>query len=134
MFWKWAGLRPWHGLVASLFFVFAPPFTSAHLVEAGGGNIEPFVYVLLLWPLRERPFLFGAVLALGFLNREFTIYAVPVLLAGQLLTRQLFQPAVLRRWLLALVAFVVGLGRCRALVEAAIIARNTSPRLGPKGT
>ncbi|HYN09333.1 MAG TPA: hypothetical protein VES67_18265 [Vicinamibacterales bacterium] len=106
-FWKWAGLRPWYGLVASLFFVFAPPFTSAHLVEAGGGNIEPFVYVLLLWPLRERPFLFGAVLALGFLNREFTIYAVPVLLAGQLFTRQLFQPAVLRQWLLAFVAFVV---------------------------
>jgi hypothetical protein len=106
-FWKWAGLRPWYGLVASLFFVFAPPFTSAHLVEAGGGNIEPFIYVLLLWPLRERPFLFGAVLALGFLNREFSIYAVPVLLAGQLLTRQIFQPAVLRRWLLALVAFVV---------------------------
>jgi hypothetical protein len=106
-FWKWAGLRPWYGLVASLFFVFAPPFTSAHLVEAGGGNIEPFVWVLLLWPLRDRPFLFGAVLALGFLNREFTIYAVPVLLAGQLLTKQLFQPAVLRQWLLALVAFVV---------------------------
>ncbi len=106
-FWKWAGLRPWYGLVASLFFVFPPPFTTAHLVEAGGGNIEPFVYVLLLWPLRNRPFLFGAVLALGFLNREFSIYAVPVLLAGQLLTRQIFQPAVLRRWVFALVAFVV---------------------------
>ncbi|HYN09332.1 MAG TPA: hypothetical protein VES67_18260 [Vicinamibacterales bacterium] len=106
-FWKWCGLRPWYGLVASLFFVFAPPFTSAHLVEAGGGNIEPFLYVLLLWPLRHRPFLFGALLAVGFLNREFTIYSVPVLLAGQLVTRQLFQAAVLRQWLLAFVAFVV---------------------------
>jgi hypothetical protein len=105
--WKWAGLRPWYGLVASLFFVFAPPFTSAHLVEAGGGNIEPFLYVLLLWPLRHRPFLFGAVLALGFLNREFTIYAVLVLLAAELVTRRIFQPAVFRQWLLAFVAFVV---------------------------
>ena len=105
--WKWAGLRPWYGLVASLFFVFAPPFTSAHLVEAGGGNIEPFVYVLLLWPLRHRPFLFGAVVAFGFLNREFTIYAVIVLLAAELVTRRIFQPAVFRQWLLAFVAFVV---------------------------
>ena len=106
-FWKWAGLRPWYGLLASLFFVFAPPFTSAHLVEAGGGNIEPFVYALLLWPLRDRPFLFGGLLAFGFLNREFTIYSVPVLLAGQLAARRLFQPAVLRQWLLAFIAFVV---------------------------
>ena len=106
-FWKWSGLRPWYGLVASLFFVFAPPFTSAHLVEAGGGNIEPFLYVLLLWPVRNRPFLFGALLAVGFLNREFTIYAVVVLLAGQLIARQLLQTAMLRHWLLAFVAFVV---------------------------
>jgi hypothetical protein len=105
--WKWAGVRPWYGLVASLFFIFPPPLTSSSLIEAGGGNIEPFVYVLLLWPLRERPLLFGALLALGFLNREFTIYAVLVLLAGQLLTRQLFRASVLRRWLLAFVAFVV---------------------------
>jgi hypothetical protein len=105
--WKWAGLRPWYGLVASLFFVFAPPFTSAHLVEAGGGNIEPFVYALLLWPVRNRPFLFGGLLAFGFLNREFTIYSVPVLLAAQLVSRELFTIATMRRWLFALVAFVV---------------------------
>ncbi|HEY7474338.1 MAG TPA: hypothetical protein VH679_04965 [Vicinamibacterales bacterium] len=105
-FWKWSGLRPWYGLVASLFFVFTPPFTSAHLVEAGGGNIEPFVWVLLLWPLRDRPFLYGSVLGLAFLNREFTIYSVLALLAGQLLTRQLFQPEVMKRWLFAFVMFI----------------------------
>jgi hypothetical protein len=113
--WTWAGLRPWYGLAASLFFVLPPPLTSASLVEAGGGNIEPFLYVLLLWPLRNRPFLFGALLALGFLNREFTIYALPVLLAGQLITRQLFTAAVLRQWLLAFVAFVVVLDAVHAL-------------------
>jgi hypothetical protein len=41
--WKSAGLRPLLGLVASLFFVIAPPFTSALLVEAQGGSIEPFI-------------------------------------------------------------------------------------------
>jgi hypothetical protein len=105
-FWKWAGLRPWYGLAASLFFVFAPPSTSAHLVEAVGGNIESFLYVLLLWPLRHRPLLFGAVLAFGFLNREFTIYAVLVLLTAELVTGRIFQAAVFRQWLLAFVAFV----------------------------
>src|SRR4029453_3219104 len=103
---RWAGLRPWYGLAASLFFVFAPPFTSAHLIEAGGGNIEPFLWVLLLWPLRHRPLLFGVVLALCFLNREFTIYAVLVLLAAELVTGRIFQAPVFRQWLLAFVAFV----------------------------
>src|SRR6185295_8550878 len=81
---RWCGLRPLLGLVASLFFNFAPPFTAASLVEAGA-NIGPLLYVLLLWITRDRPLWFGAILGVGFLNREFTMYAVPVLLAVQLL-------------------------------------------------
>ena len=112
---KGAGLRPWHALIASLFFVFAPPFTSARLLEAMGGNIEPFVYLPLLWMLRDRPLWFGAVLAVGFLNREFSALAVPVLMLGQVLTGDLFRPATLHRWLLAFVAFLAVLGGVRAV-------------------
>ncbi len=103
--WKGAGVRPWYGLVATLFFAIAPPFTSALLVQAQGGGIEPFIYIALLWWLRERPLAFGAVLAVGFLNREFAIYAVPVILAEQLMTRRLFRAETIRAWLIAAVAF-----------------------------
>ena len=51
-----------------------PPITAAHFLTANGGNVEPCLYVLLLWLLRRRPIWFGLVLGVGFLNREFTIY------------------------------------------------------------
>jgi hypothetical protein len=53
---------------------------ASQLLETAGACVEPFVYVLLLWHLSRRPMAFGAVLALGFLHREFTIFALPALL------------------------------------------------------
>ena len=76
-------LRPLGAATAATFFAFAPPDTTGNIVDAGGGTIEQFVWVLILWFVRDRPFLFGALLAIAFLNREFTVYAVPVLVAGQ---------------------------------------------------
>lgn len=70
------GLRPGTALLASLFFVIAPPALAASLVETGGGNPEPFLYVLLLWVLRNRPLAFGCVFGVGFLQREFTLYGL----------------------------------------------------------
>jgi hypothetical protein len=52
---------------------------AGQLLETAGACVEPFVYVLLLWRLRPRPLAFGAMLAVGFLHREFTIFAVPAL-------------------------------------------------------
>lgn len=103
--WRAVGLRPWHGLAATLCFAIAPPFTSALLLEAQGGSIEPFVYVTVLWWLRRRPLWFGALLGIGFLNREFTAYAVPVILLGQALTGRLWRPQAIRAWVLASVSF-----------------------------
>ena len=103
---RWGGLRPWTALAAVVFFAFVPPDTAANLVEAGGGSIEQFLWILVLWFVRTRPLVFGAVLAVGFLNREFTIYAVPVILAGQVWTRAILRIETWRSWLLALVAFV----------------------------
>jgi hypothetical protein len=103
---RWGGLRPYLALVAALFVAFAPPATAADLLEAQGGNIEPFLWILLLWFVRERPFWFGSLLAVGFLNREFVIYAVPVLVAGQLWSRTLFRMETWRAWLFSLIAFL----------------------------
>jgi hypothetical protein len=92
------GLSPWMALVPVLLFVDAPPSMGAMLAWAQGGVVEPFVYVALLWFLRDRPLWFGAVLAVGFLNREFTFYAVPVLIALQIVTGE-FTWARARAWL-----------------------------------
>lgn len=70
------GLRPVLALVPALFFVLAPPGTATLLLEASGGNVEPFLIVLLLWALRARPVAFGVVLAFGVLQREFAVYAL----------------------------------------------------------
>ena len=58
-----ARVRPWHACLATAFVALPPPGISGDLVSVSGGNIEPFLYIVLLWLLRERPFWFGSVLA-----------------------------------------------------------------------
>jgi hypothetical protein len=90
-------LRPAVALVPVLFFVAAPPVLSAELLTAVGGNVEPFVYILLVWLARSRPLAFGAIFLVGFMNREFTAYAVSALLIVEALQGRLWQPANLRQ-------------------------------------
>lgn len=92
-----AGLRPAYAGVAASFFAITPPITTALLLTANGGNVEPCLYVLLLWLLRERPFWFGVVLGVGFLNREFTIYGFLAILLIQAVRRTLFTRLALQR-------------------------------------
>ena len=98
-------LRPWLGLVASLFFVLPHPGTTTMLLAAIGGNIEPFLAVLLLWTTRNRPLVFGSILALGYLNRQFTAYGLAALLLLEIADGSLFRWAALRVKLVALIAF-----------------------------
>ena len=104
---RWGGLRPALALVPVLFLAFAPPLTTAYLVNAQGGNIEPLFYAALLWWLRRRPFWFGAVLAIGFLNREFAIYGGVVLLLMDAARGRLLRAEGVRHWLFVLLSFVV---------------------------
>ena len=88
-----ARLRPWRAGVATCFFVLPAPGTAASLLEAGGGSLEPLLYVLLLWVTRRRPALFGVVFGIGYLHREFTLYgalslAIMAAVTGTLFTRQ----------------------------------------------
>jgi hypothetical protein len=98
IFWREVGLSPPLTLVAALFFVFPAPGTSAELVAAAGANIEPFLYVTLLWLTRNRPNWGGLILGIGFLNREFTIYGLAALLVLEALHGVLFnREGLLRR-------------------------------------
>jgi hypothetical protein len=100
-------LRPLVALMPALLFVAAPPVLAAELVTALGANIEPFVYVLLLWLTRARPVVFGIIFVVGFLNREFTLYAVTSLLAVEAMQGRLWQRDNLRRKAVAALVIVV---------------------------
>src|SRR5687767_120222 len=53
-----AKLSPAIALLAAMFFALAAPVMAKLLVDTPGGNPEPFLYVLLLWVLRDRPLAF----------------------------------------------------------------------------
>jgi hypothetical protein len=92
-----AGLTPRAALLASLFFILAPPIAASRLVEAQSGNIEPFLYTLLLWMTRASPVAFGVIGGIGFLNREFTAYAIAAILILEIWYGPFFTTANLRR-------------------------------------
>jgi len=74
-------LRPAMAFVAALpFIVPTPLIASSFLDTLGSCGVEPLLYLLGLWIIRDRPVAFGALLAFGYLHREFTMYAVPALL------------------------------------------------------
>jgi len=77
------GLRPALGLVAALPFAMTTPVMSDALLRPLGAAVEPFAWVLILWALRQRPVWFGFVFCVGFLHREFVLYAAPALVIAQ---------------------------------------------------
>lgn len=92
---RYVKLRPATALVAALPFIMPPVAVSSELLTTLGASVEPFLYVLALWALRDRPWLFGVVFAVGFLHREFTLFALPALLMvkvldGTLLKREMW--------------------------------------------
>jgi hypothetical protein len=93
-----SGLRPAVALLPILFFALTAPVTTAHLLEASGGNGEPLLYVLLLWLARRRPVLCGIIFGIGFLHREFTLYGLAALAAMQIFRGGAFSRAGLRHW------------------------------------
>src|SRR5690606_10645109 len=122
------GLRPWQAGVATLFFADLPPVTASRLVQAQGGTIEPLFYAVLLWMARRRPVIFGLIFAFGFLQREFTLFAVLALIGLEVWTRALFSRRRLAHWAVVLLVFVVareGVGLLRG--QASMFGPQTAP-------
>lgn len=97
------GLRPAIGFVAALPFIVPTPVLAVNFLQTGSSGVEPLLYVLILWVLRGRPFAFGALLAFGFLHREFTMYAVPALVLIHAADRSLWTAAA-ARWTMRMTA------------------------------
>jgi len=101
------GLRPALAFVAALPFIIPTPAASGQLLELSGSCVEPFVYVLLLWALRDRPLAFGLVLALAYLHREFTIFTLPALVLVECWRRDFWTRDTVRRFGWMLVGFAI---------------------------
>jgi hypothetical protein len=120
---RFCRIRPLYALAAAAFFAFAGPVVNASLIEPGA-NTSPFLFVIVLWLLRERPVWFGLTLGFAFLTREFTIYTLPALAAVQLIRGELFTWTRIRRWAVALVA---------ALAMWLVIDKGIRPLSDPRG-
>ena len=92
------GLRPALAFVAALPFIMPTPAVSGQLLEFAGSCVEPFIYVLLLWTLRDRPLAFGLLLAVAYLHREFTIFTLPALVLVECWRRDFWTRATVRRF------------------------------------
>lgn len=117
-------LQPRYAAVATVFFMLPPPGTTTMLLEASGVNVEPFLYTILLWVTRRHPAWFGAIFAVGFLQREFTVYALVALVIVAAVSGALFTRDGARRAVIA---------TCAAAAVWAIVAflRPYSSAAGP---
>ena len=61
-------------------FALPSPAAASEMLAPYGGSFAPFVYTLLIWRTRARPGWCGFFFGLGFLHREFTIYALVALI------------------------------------------------------
>ncbi len=115
-------LAPTAALLAVAPFALPGEITAQELTEAIGMNIEPLMFTMLLWLLRERPFLLGVTAAVAVKNREFAFYAIAALIVVDLLRDR--SARLWRGRIVALVAF--------ALVWSGIeVLRLHSSPLGP---
>jgi hypothetical protein len=128
-------MAPWLALLISSWFLLAPPLVSLRLVEAQGSNIEPLLYILVLWLLRERPIAFGLVAGVAFFHREFAAYGVAAVMILDVLTGRAFARRRLRDYaiaggMFALVAFGIDALRGRADLLGPGTAGRVSSTMG----
>jgi len=80
------GLRPYVAMLPVLFFAVPSPGVTAEILAPNGGNVAPFMYTALIWLTRNRPNWCGFFFGLGFLQREFTLYAMLALLSVEVIS------------------------------------------------
>ena len=91
-------LPPGKAVAAALPFVIPPVGMAAVFMEPSGGNLEPYLYIVLIWILRRRPWLCGLVFGIGFLQREFTVYGLAALATIDAVERTVLTRDGLGRW------------------------------------
>jgi hypothetical protein len=69
-----AGFRPALATVAALPLALPAAGVAARVMEPNSGNVEPWLYAILLWMLRSHWWAFGLLLGVASAHREFAVY------------------------------------------------------------
>ena len=101
------GLSAGLALIAALPLALPPVVPGVRLMDAMGGNIEPLLYTLVLWVLRDRMWLFGVALGLFVAHRELSLYAALALGLLGLWHHRGPTWAMVRHWAVAALLVVV---------------------------
>jgi hypothetical protein len=125
-----ARLSPWAAAVVSLPFALPPVIPAGRLLEHIGGNIEPFLWVLLFWVLRGRPLALGLLAAIALRNREFSAYGLVALAVVMVMERRYRERGWWRNCLLAIGAAAFGLGVIAALKPYSTYPSDFVPGFG----
>jgi hypothetical protein len=118
------GLRPLLAAAGALSLIVPPLVPGTRLMEAMGGNVEPLLYTMLLWLVRERRWTFGIVLAVAIVHREIVVYPVAALFVLEVIFGGWRVRATRERW--AIAALLAAMAS--ATVEA---IRPHAPMFGP---
>lgn len=100
-------LKPFQAAIGTLFFVLPAPLVSSRLLEAAGGNIEPFLFILLIWFFRNHARAFGVFSGIGFLNRPFILYGWLSLICLDLLKGEVTLKIFKKRMLSFVIAILI---------------------------
>lgn len=79
-----ARLKPWEAWICSLWFLLPSVRSARGLTNGCDGAIEPYLYLLVIWMLRRRPFLAGVIAGIGMECRPFVFYGVTAILVLEL--------------------------------------------------
>ena len=109
-----APLSAARALLATLPIALPSVVAADELSEPLGMNIEPLLFSLAVWLLRDRPIALGVVAAIGVKNREFVIYAIAALLFIDVCRHRSL--AIVRQRLVSVLAFGVTWGIVGLLV------------------
>lgn len=121
------GVRAWLALVGALPFVVPPIVVGTRFMEAMGGNVVTLLYAVVLWSVRTRPWIFGAIAALALAHRELAAYPIAALLLLDLVHGGWRARATLERWAIAALLVV-------AMSTALSALRPFAPMFGPGTT
>ncbi len=124
-FWTFArfGLKPRYALAAALPVIAFSPAMSLDYFFGLGVGIEPFLFVLILWLIRDRPIAFGVLLCFATLHREFVFLALPALALVEIRNRKFWNVR-------SIAQRAAGFAVVWIVVD--ILKRNVN-RLGPAG-
>lgn len=129
-------INPWISALATSFIALPAFPVTSNFMAAYGADIEPFLFILAIWVLKDRPVWLGIVTGVGYFNREFVIFGFLALLVLDALKLELRLKRVWQARAVSLLSGFVTFHSLKGLGHFAtgyVGAGTPRPPLGPVG-